>query len=253
MSSPTILMTENYSLFKSINGNRNVNKSHVKKLKESIQIDPKTIFLAPILVNEKYEIIDGQHRVEAIRELGLPIYYIQHKGLDLDTVQKLNSTAKQWQPIDYAKAYAISGKKFAINYQHYVDAKDSEFGINHDSLLRYLALDQPITSISFKQGALVVPDFKKSMKLLKMLKDLSIYRRYKIRNFALAFLKLAQEKGYDHKRMVSQFKQHLDLFEDRASEVGYFLELNRIYNIGLDEVIFGDEEYRTRDDKKDEN
>ena len=245
MYKPVIEATEDYSIFKKIDGNRRENDSHVKKLKQSIALDPKTIFLSPILVNEKYEIIDGQHRLKAISQLGLPVYYIRHKGLDLDTVQKLNSNAKQWQPIDYAKAYMQKGNK---NYAYYVDAKDSVYGINHDSLLKYLALDQPITSISFKQGVLVVPNFKKSMELLKMLADFNQFKRYSTRNFALAFLRLAQEDNYDHDRMISQFNNHINEFEDRSSEVGYFIELNRIYNIGLNEVIFGTEEYRERDD-----
>ncbi len=101
MGTPIIESTENYTLFKTIDGNRKVRSAHVKKLKESIVIDPRTILFAPILVNEKYQVIDGQHRLEAIKQLGLPVYFIRHKGLGLDIVQKLNSNAKQWQPIDY--------------------------------------------------------------------------------------------------------------------------------------------------------
>jgi hypothetical protein len=223
-----------------------VRSAHVKKLKESIVIDPRTILFAPILVNEKYQVIDGQHRLEAIKQLGLPVYFIRHKGLGLDIVQKLNSNAKQWQPIDYARAYEQKGNK---NYAYYVKAKESIYGINHDSLIKYLALDTPVTNMSFKQGILVVPNFKKSMELLKMLADFNQFKRYSTRNFALAFLRLAQEDNYDHDRMISQFNNHINEFEDRSSEVGYFIELNRIYNIGLNEVIFGTEEYRERINK----
>ena len=55
--SSVVHTTTDYSLFKSIDGNRTKNKAHVKKLKKSME--EKYLFTV-IIVNEKYEIIDGQ-------------------------------------------------------------------------------------------------------------------------------------------------------------------------------------------------
>ena len=38
------------------------------------------LLMCPIIVNENYEIIDGQHRYSASKELGLPIRYIVGEG-----------------------------------------------------------------------------------------------------------------------------------------------------------------------------
>ena len=46
--------------------------------------------------NEKYEIIDGQHRFEAVKELQKEIYFIKVKGLELDQVRRLNTNTKGW-------------------------------------------------------------------------------------------------------------------------------------------------------------
>lgn len=54
----TIYETYDYSLFNLIGGNRLINVLNYKKLMKSI--DEKQL-LIPILVNEKMEIIDGQH------------------------------------------------------------------------------------------------------------------------------------------------------------------------------------------------
>ena len=43
----------------------------------------KKYLVSPILVNEKMEVIDGQHRLQAQKELNLPTYYIKNKGYDL--------------------------------------------------------------------------------------------------------------------------------------------------------------------------
>lgn len=247
MPNPTILSTEDYSIFKTIKGNRVLSPAHVRNLKEAIDKNNESRKLAPILVNEKYEIIDGQHRLEAIKQLGLSVYYIMHKGLTLKTVQQLHSTAKQWQPMDYAQAFAKLGNGY---YQMYIDAKRSPYGLNHDSLLRYLGLEDCVTSTSFKEGNFVVPNFDYSMELLKQLSDFQpYYKRYNIRNFALAFLRLAQEPHYNHKRMMTQFEKYGNKLEERASEVGFFKSLNKIYNYNLSEekkVIFGTVEYLSR-------
>ena len=68
-----IHQTTDYSMFQTLEGNRNLNKLHLKRLKNSFQ---KKYLLSPIIVNEKFEIIDGQHRFEAGKQLGLPINFL---------------------------------------------------------------------------------------------------------------------------------------------------------------------------------
>lgn len=65
--------TNDYNLFKSLKGNRNVNKLHVQRLKESFKGD---YLMSPIIVNQNYEIIDGQHRFNAAKDLSLPVNFI---------------------------------------------------------------------------------------------------------------------------------------------------------------------------------
>lgn len=245
MSEYTIRKSHDYDSFKTVLGNRTVRPAHVKKLKLAIQKDPESIKYNPILVNERSEIIDGQHRKAAIEQLGLPVYYVTVKGLTLEDVQKLNSVAKQWQPIDYAEALKQLGNK---NYECYVEVKkNKELSLNHDSLMRYLALDNPITSQSFNEGKLKVENFEESLKLLVQLHEIGeFYPRYNIRSFALAYLRFAREKRYDHKRMIKQMKIYSNLIEDYSKETDYFKALNRVYNFGKAEknkVYFGTVEY----------
>lgn len=222
--------TEDYSAFKDVMGNRKVRPAHVKKLRTAIEVDPETIKYNPILVNENMEVIDGQHRLEAIKQLELPVYYVQVEGLTLENVQRLNSTAKQWQPMDYAEAFAKLGNK---NYAKYVEIKrDKELSLNHDSLMRYLSLDNPITSQSFNEGKLRVDNFERSKELLLQLREIgTYYERYNIRSFALAFLRLARTEGYDHKRMVGQMRKYAnDMMEDYSKEQDYYMKLIEVYN-----------------------
>lgn len=225
----TISHTSDYNAFSTVLGNRKVRPAHVKKLRLAIEADPETIKYNPILVNERMEVVDGQHRLEAIKQLGLEVHYVRVPGLGLHNVQQLNSVAKQWQPVDYAAAFAKLGNE---NYARYLDLKVSDYSLNHDSLIRYLALDNPITSQSFKEGRLKVEDFDKTVTLLEQLFEVGeFYDRFKIRSFALAFLRLASAEEYDHKRMVEQMKNYgRNFLEDFSKEQDYFKALNKVYN-----------------------
>jgi hypothetical protein len=113
--------------------------------------------------------------------------------------------------------------------------------------MRYLALDNPITSQSFNEGKLKVDDFEETLRLLRQLNEVGEhYPRYNIRSFALAFLRFARDERYDHKRMLKQMSQHVNLIEDYSKETDYFKALNKVYNYGKAErnkVFFGTVEY----------
>lgn len=102
-----ILWTENYPMFKKLTGNRDVDRRNVERLKESIL--KHGVLPEPILVNEKFEVIDGQHRLQALRELGLPVPYVIQPGAGSNTAIALNIGQKNWTTVDYVRKYAAEG------------------------------------------------------------------------------------------------------------------------------------------------
>lgn len=222
-----IQSTQDYSLFRRIKGNRQVSQPHVKRLLEAIKNDPQAITYNPIVVNHRMEIIDGQHRLEAIKNINLPVYYVQVDDLGLEAVQKLNSLSKMWSPMDYAKSFAENGNE---DYRIYIDFK-LKFKFNHDVLMRYLALDVPMTGNLFKQGKLVIPNVARSYELATYLQDLQqFYERITYRNAANGFYIVATSPNYDHKRMYRQMKNYAQLINEQPLANDYAREFERIYN-----------------------
>ena len=78
-----VYKTNNYDIFKLMPNNRNVNLTHVGRLKLSFK---EMYLISPIIVNSRMEIIDGQHRLHAAKELNLPIYYIIVDGYAVSVV-----------------------------------------------------------------------------------------------------------------------------------------------------------------------
>ncbi len=227
-----IQQTENYSLFKRIRGNRTINKAQVAKLYDSFNENPDLASAVPIIVNDRMEIVDGQHRFEALSKLGLPISYIVREGLGLHEVQVVNSATKIWTPLDYAKSYAELGKDA---YQTYIEFKN-KYKLCHNILLSYLSgLDDmkghTNTIKTFRQGRLAIPNVEFSHKLCRGLIDLQkYYNRGDSRSFAFAFKQAFQNPKYNHKRMVEKFSKHVKLIKDSPYAEDYMRQLERVYN-----------------------
>lgn len=101
-------VTSDYFRFKILDGNRDVLKSHVNKIKESMK---KFGWIGPgIIVNEKFEIIDGQTRFYAAKELGLPIPYFIEEGTGLDECLTMNVGQQNWTAFDFMKSKAKKGE-----------------------------------------------------------------------------------------------------------------------------------------------
>lgn len=227
-----IFKTEDTSIFRSITGNRKLNKNHVQRLIAAIGKDTKCVRYNPILVNEKMEVIDGQHRLEAIKRLNLPVYFIREMGLTLPNVQDLNSMTKPWSPLDYAYSFIERGND---NYQHYVDFKES-YGLNHDVLVRFLTLGSFCSMEEFRNGKLQVIDLNKSIDLCEKLLQLGKYHsRYNIRPCAFAFKRIWEHPEYDHERMLMKLTQFKHKLEGYSLENDYCRAFEEIYNHALPE------------------
>ena len=102
-----ILTTTDYTIFKRLKGNREVEPRRVTMLMNSI----KQIGWVsnPIIVNDKMEIIDGQGRFEALKRLGMPVEYHVVNKAGLDECRVMNNRMRKWNTDNYVDSYAETG------------------------------------------------------------------------------------------------------------------------------------------------
>lgn len=122
-----VYKTNDLSIFNQIDGNRVPNLQHVKRLSDSIRV--YGMKCNPILVNEKMEVIDGQHRLLAAKETESFVYYIIVNGYKLDDVHTLNLNQKNWTKKDFMEGYANIGIKDYIMIKKFSE-KNDDFGLN---------------------------------------------------------------------------------------------------------------------------
>ena len=194
--------TKDYKKFKFMKGNRGILDRKVNSLMESIQ-NNNLMDVNPIIVNDKFYIIDGQHRFNALKNLGLEITYIQKDNLTLKEIQLLNSQTSNWAMNDFINSYCeirnknyIRFKEFSEKYNLTLREMLALFGrTDGDSMLR------PI-----KNGSLIFDEEK-----IKTMVDIA-EKYYEIRKFfnwhhsflVRAFVKIVKSPKYDHKRMIEK-------------------------------------------------
>ena len=102
-------VTYDYSKFKDLLGNREDQEKRKKIIVNSIK--EVGLIPAPIIVNEKFEVVDGQARLAAFKELGLPVYYMRLNGLSLKECIAMNKNQKPWSLKDHIHSYAEDGNE----------------------------------------------------------------------------------------------------------------------------------------------
>ena len=133
-----ISKTEDYDSFHRVNGNRSINSTHLKRLKNEIA-KQDLLFMNPILVNKRKEIIDGQHRLQAARELNKTVYYItiinQTQKKILGDIHTLNQNRRNWSVEQFMHSYCDLGKP---DYRRYYSFKE-RWGLQHSECIMLLS------------------------------------------------------------------------------------------------------------------
>lgn len=112
--------------FKHLDNNREI-KLRAEKVKKSIE--KHGWINQPILCNEKMEVVDGQARLQACKELGISISYIVIEGLGINECRVLNSINSNWNINDYIDSYAETSTDYKY-IKELVEKIEREIGKN---------------------------------------------------------------------------------------------------------------------------
>lgn len=239
-----VYTTTDYSHFKSLNGNRNVNKLHVRRLRESFK---NSYLLSPIIVNENYEIIDGQHRYEAAKELQKPINYIVCTEYGLKEVQILNTNMKNWRREDYLNAFCDLGYPEYIKFRNFM-RRFKEFNIKScEALLTNSAAGnknkrapelksesnkQGVYTVKyFEEGDLFIPDYNLAVdnaEKIMMLKP--YYTGFNRATFVYAMIGMFKNENYNHAVFLQKLEIQRTKLVDCSNVTQYKMLIEDIYN-----------------------
>lgn len=215
----TVKSTRDYNKFKTLIGNRQINLQHLARLKQSMK---EEYLFSPIIVNSKYEVIDGQHRLRAAKELGLHVNYIICDDYGNTEIHRYNVNLKNWNVADFAAGFIELGNEHYIQYKKFIDRY--KFG-HFESMLLLSGNNDSNATKAFREGNFKVRNYEYACSLAESITSIGeFYEGYKRRSFVYAVLtlirtqkieipKLLKKLRYQSKKMVdcTTTKQYQDL------------------------------------------
>ena len=199
------------------------------------------------MLNEKGEIIDGQNRFCALKQLGKPIWYYVVRGLDIYDVAFLNSYGRNWGHKEYVEMYSLLGfdayRKIETFYERYKD-------LGLYNCLIILSLKQSAQTGSetldhvkraagnveyLKTGRFKIVDIEKSEYIASCILK---YKKFHLvgspvfrhQPFVVTMLKLLNENKFDNDEMVKKATKFPQLFHRCINSKGYTEMLDFLYN-----------------------
>lgn len=229
-----VFKTSDYSLFRFLDDNRDLNMLHVQRLVKSFE---HKHLICPIIVNEKMEVIDGQHRLEASKAAGVPIFYIVVPGYSIQEVQILNVNQKNWTSTDFLHMYCERGKKPYLQLREFM-----EYFPDFKIRVCIRLLEGPkdncedlngkmVHAKRFEEGRFVVKDLGKAYQYARKIAEFKpLFDRYSSDQFVGALLKIFNKKNYNHKEMLHKITSSSIPLKKCQTVEEYLLLLEKIYN-----------------------
>lgn len=225
-------VSNDYSIFKLLPFNRAVDKAHVKTLVESMKLHGFKGVIQVIrtkFINGKLEfyVVDGQHRIAAAKQLGLPICF---ELTDLNTrretaefISQLNTSAKSWGTANFLSVWS------SLKIEEYVKLErvQKETGFQITPLLEaYLFTSN---QADYRKGKMVFTNEELSDKIIQQMIDLNNYLPSKA-FCRRAIVRVMRNPKYNHKKMISAIKQYVNL-------VGSFSENEQTLKSELEKLV----------------
>lgn len=229
-----ILKTLDFSLFKFRKDNRQeINENHVKKLIESIK-NRNLLEFRPIIINNDYEVMDGQHRLMAAKSLGVDIYYKIEKKIKPEDMIQLN-LSKSWSMNDYLNFY------IQRNFDDYV-ALYNFMKKNNLSLSIALSIVCGKSSkvySNFKNGKFkfikedidsILLNCRECIAFIKKNQKATQVTYTSTFRFWKALIKLMNDENFNLEKWNENFQKMVDKFSCRTTWEGYYRIMVDIHN-----------------------
>ncbi|MBC2966016.1 hypothetical protein ACUW9V_000882 [Staphylococcus epidermidis] len=193
--------TTNYNIFKFSEFNRNV------VYRKDLMDEAKRGFIAPVIVNEDFVVIDGQSRLKHAEYAQVPIKYMVVEGLTEKDIVRMNTTQLSWSIKDYIQSYANEGNR---DYQKLIELLN-EYNYTSGAIaamcLGINDTGSKVTNI-LKNGEFKFVDYDGSLRFLeyykRFLQEASLTSFGKL---LLAVNQICKIKKLDKERLIKKVKE----------------------------------------------
>jgi hypothetical protein len=224
--------TKDYDSFIFRKDNREkIDEAHVQRITESIR-SRNLLEFRPVVVNQKMEVIDGQHRILAAKSLNVEIYYQIEKSLDATDIVKMN-ISKTWTNADYLNFYCHHKYEEYLKLKQFIKKNEITLKIGMSiamGIVRQSRHDFRMGLFKFKEETLEneINICWKTIDYIKKLNGFSPYTNSS--RFWNALLKLIRYPNFDSEKWKFNLERLVDNFCPKPSEKLYVKMVAKIYN-----------------------
>jgi hypothetical protein len=218
-----IFETYNYEMFTFFEENRQINPTNVDRLVKSMKTK---INICPIVVDAKYRVIDGQHRLAAFKLLDLPVIYIIDDNATIDDIQRLNSVSKNWSQKEYLEHYR---KRDFENYKIMHNfILEYNTGISESIFLLHGSDGESINL--FKYGKLKIPNIELSKHLANKMNEIKKINPKLGLRFTKTVVGLIKSSKIDIDELIHKILLQPTKLVPCSNDAQYKLLIEDIYN-----------------------
>lgn len=233
-SSIRVYFSKEYSQFKMLVGNRELNATKIKKIINDIENGTDVLRYCPIMVSEKngkLEIIDGQHRFWVSKKIKSPVWYIIAQDMSLYDIAKMNSNTEKWKAKDFVNCYVQLGNKNYSKLQELMDKYSVPISTMIVMLQRGAITDGSGGGIKkgFERGEFEVKHEKFTVDMLETCNRIDSPNRFS-RHFIMAIDKIIQAGKVSIDEVISKINAAPEALEPQGSYKGYLTNMENIYN-----------------------
>jgi|TARA_R100000482_G_C5091431_1_gene130996 hypothetical protein len=145
----TLHSTTDYSIFNIYKFNRKLNQKNLNNIEKSIKVKGQK---QPLLVSPDGYVVDGQHRLEVLRKLNIPVWYVINHETKTDDIITVNTERKDLSLVDYVRYYAKRGD---LTFKRLLQ-KIEEWKDDFPPIAIMDAYDTSVSRLRIKQGVYVI-------------------------------------------------------------------------------------------------
>lgn len=228
-NTPPPASTTDYEVFKHLLGNRQLDYAHVDRLRRAMEANPQWFAARPILVNENFEVIDGQHRIEAAILAHQPVYYTVFSGLTLESARAMNTRQKQWAIMDWARSYADSGIE---DYVKFLTCKEDHPLLNAGVLVIITGTNQDFgASDEFRGGRFKMIDDDEVEERIELFQEIiNISNAHLNVPFVRSLIRILNHDDFDTQAFLRKLREKPDAPLSGVRTIDNIRNIEDIYN-----------------------
>jgi predicted RNA binding protein YcfA (HicA-like mRNA interferase family) len=248
-----VLETRSYSMFKHMAGNRALNEQNIRSIMHQIQHYGQQ---QPIIVNERYEVIDGQHRLEACKRLKKPVIFYKKKGARIQHVITTNAVGRKWTLLDHFNRFAAEGNEnYARGLEFIKHAKKFGFSqtaaiaMMRGSHVQYVMCDDGVIRANSgrvlheKKAKVLYPvgnamqlgyfQCPSQKELQEVLQSIQLFEKFgfsKTKTFVAALLRVMRVDEFEVERLKERALRYPSMFTHEPDSKHYLQMFDKVYN-----------------------